>query len=359
MTQLEYIETLIISDISGNITDEEKSELEQILATDQEARDLYEKIKKILTSEEARMVINAPPGEAPFKRTSTAPKVSPFSYYRIAGLSIAAIAIIIMGYFIIKQSANTHSNRLSFNKDSLQLRFDNGDMVNLHGFDTIDASGSTQHSAVLTYLLDTVKYNNQWATLHVPAGKFHNLRLPGGVMVLSYAATTIRFPVSFKHSRDIYVNGKAYIDVVPDAGNPFSAHLSHSTVQVLGTKLSVSCYDQKDEVSLIQGRAKFLTKKETKELNPGETARIQPDHSLKISPFNDNAMLSGIYRNKDITLKEIAAFIRENYQVNVKLDKRVENERFSVAIDCRRPVEEFLKTLNEVTHLDNAIVQTK
>jgi ferric-dicitrate binding protein FerR (iron transport regulator) len=356
MTQQELIETLIISDISDNITEEEKSCLELILAESEDARALYKEIERLLKSEEAQRMINAPSGEPPFKRRTLIIRL--YNRYRVAGLSIAAMSIIIMGYFIIKQSVNIRSNTLSFNKDSLQLMLSSGEIVNLSGYDTIDVSGSMRQT-VHTYLLDANKYKKQWATLYVPAGKFHHVVLPGGTKMLAYSATTIRFPVSFKKSREIYVDGKVYIDVPPDAGNPFSVYSTNSIIQVLGTQFSVSNYDKKDQVSLISGRVKVSTKKETKELKPGETTSIQPDYSQKISPFNDQYMLSGVYQNDRITLKEIGNFIHENYKVNVKVDEQFENKRFSVVIECHKPVEEFLDRLQMVTTLENGIVITK
>jgi hypothetical protein len=354
MTQQELIETLIISDISDNITEEEKSCLELILAESEDARILYKEIETLLKSEEAQRMINAPSGEPPFKRRTLVVRL--YDRYRFAG--IAAMSIIIMGYFIIKQSANIHNNTLSFNKDSLQLMLSSGEIVNLSGYDTIDVSGSMQPT-VHTYLLDANKYKKQWATLHVPAGKFHHLVLPGGTKMLAYSATTIRFPVAFKNSRDIYVDGKVYIDVPSDAGNPFSVYSTNSITQVLGTQFSISNYDKKDQISLISGSVKVSTKKETVKLKPGETTTIQPDYSQKISAFNDQYMLSGVYNNERITLKEIADFIHENYKVKVKVDKQFENKRFSVVIECHKPVEEFLDRLQKVTTLEKGIVITK
>lgn len=69
MTDVELLECLIISSISGNITEEETNTLQQALAESEEARNLRDKIIAILTSPEALKVINAPPGKPPFSAT--------------------------------------------------------------------------------------------------------------------------------------------------------------------------------------------------------------------------------------------------------------------------------------------------
>src|SRR5699024_965546 len=77
-------------------------------------------------------------------------------------------------------------------------------------------------------------------------GQRTHLTLSEGTRILLNAGSKITLPKAFeKNRREVYLEGQAYFQVTENPKKPFIIHLSNgTTIQVLGTKFSVSAYPE-------------------------------------------------------------------------------------------------------------------
>lgn len=96
-------------------------------------------------------------------------------------------------------------------------------------------------------------------TLVTPCGGQYQLLLPDGSKVWLNAASSIRFPDTFKKDRIVKVTGEAYFEVAKDKRRPFRVDIDgKGTVEVLGTAFNVNAYASEKEIrtTLHEGRVK-------------------------------------------------------------------------------------------------------
>ena len=85
----------------------------------------------------------------------------------------------------------------------------------------------------------------EYYTLNVPYGEKYSIVLPDGTKVFLNAGTTLRYPDHFEGgSREVYLNGEAYLEVTKDAEHPFVVKTEEVEVKVLGTVFNVNAYPE-------------------------------------------------------------------------------------------------------------------
>ena len=73
----------------------------------------------------------------------------------------------------------------------------------------------------------------EYYTLNVPYGEKYSIVLPDGTKVFLNAGTTLRYPDHFEGgSREVYLNGEAYLEVTKDAEHPFVVKTEEVEVKV-------------------------------------------------------------------------------------------------------------------------------
>ena len=102
---------------------------------------------------------------------------------------------------------------------------------------------------------ETVQYN----TLIVPYGRRAKITLEDGSEVWLNAGSRMVYPVAFDGgSREVFLEGEAYFEVVEKAGHPFFVYTKNLKTAVLGTAFNISAYadDAEQSVVLIRGSVK-------------------------------------------------------------------------------------------------------
>lgn len=123
---------------------------------------------------------------------------------------------------------------------------------------------------------DVVAYN----TMTTPNGRQFQLTLPDGTRVWLNAASSIRYPTSFKeNNRRVEVTGEAYFEVAKNPSRTFVVDVNRKTeVEVLGTEFNVNAYDNEADLrtTLISG-AVLVSAGPTAEkirMHPGQQVRF-------------------------------------------------------------------------------------
>lgn len=94
-----------------------------------------------------------------------------------------------------------------------------------------------------------------WKTITTEAGMRTKMTLPDGTIIWLNAGSTLKYPAQLSGKREVYLKGEAYFDVKHNPRNPFIVHAKKMDVKVLGTELDIRAYPDEPftETSLLQG----------------------------------------------------------------------------------------------------------
>ncbi|MGC4235301.1 MAG: FecR domain-containing protein [Niabella sp.] len=200
-----------------------------------------------------------------------------------------------------------------------------------------------------------------------------SLILPDGSTVWVNAETKLSLGKNFgTNSREVYLDGEAYFDVIKDENRPFIVHTRSLDIKVLGTAFDVRAYqkEQHTETSLFRGRVEVLLKgknRKTLVLQPHEKIVVQNEQAseqreigkrellpeiaiLRIEPnVADSGFLETQWMRRNISfdhqpLKEIIPMLEKWYEVRIIVNNSsLLGKRFSAKIE-KESLEEVLES---------------
>jgi len=355
----EYIEQLVLDEIAGIITPEDSATLKELLAQEPEALVIRDDLYAQYGNHPA---LDNLADTLPVEKVWDGIRKKKSSSLLIKTISsIAAVALLLIGSYILFSPGRQQPAFVQeISPKNVELQLPNGQMVNL---------GNTQQQIRLNNLTLSNQQkklswdaptgsDNRMATLIVPPGKDYSITLPDGTEIQLNAATRIQFPFSFSgNTRDVTINGEAYLKVVKDPSRPFRVHLPHSTIQVLGTEFNVNTYDSGHvNVSLVSGAVKLHTTADSILLHPGFAVNFQAGKALDETPFDADDVLSwrqGIYVFHNATLAEMSGVINRWFGIAVIIDNpATAQRRFRGFIDRKQSVRPFLEGLKFTGQFD-------
>jgi transmembrane sensor len=106
-------------------------------------------------------------------------------------------------------------------------------------------------------------------------GNRSKMQLPDGSQVWLNAGSQLHYDKSFgNNSREVYLTGEAFFDVVKNTEKPFIIHTISMKLRVLGTQFNVRCYanEETSEASLVHGSLEVYETKRAQKwlLKPNE-----------------------------------------------------------------------------------------
>lgn len=134
-----------------------------------------------------------------------------------------------------------------------------------------------------------------------------NLVLPDGTAVWVNSDTKISYDAGFgKHTRDVYLIGEAYFEVVKDKSKPFIVHTNSMDIKVLGTTFNVKDYetDPLAEALLISGSLEVIVREKGRNkkvlLSPNEKiiTSKSPGHSDPVASPKNKERINGFSLEK-------------------------------------------------------------
>jgi len=169
--------------------------------------------------------------------------------------------------------------------------------------------------------------------LVVPSGRRTSLTLSDGTKLWLNSGSRTIFPVVFKkETREIFIEGEAYLEVAHDQSRPFIVVTNKIQVKVLGTKFNISAYpdDMSNSVVLVEGRVQALVNSKkvimkpnqllTFEKNTGTTALNETD-VLPFISWKDGWM----YCDKE-KLESISTRLSKFYNVKIEFGDQQASE---------------------------------
>lgn len=113
----------------------------------------------------------------------------------------------------------------------------------------------------------------KYVTIKTPNGGQYQLILPDGTRVWLNAASSFSYPTTFAgSSREVNLQGEAYLEVAHDASKPFILKSERQTIEVLGTAFNVNAYTDQSAsaTTLVEGSIRL------KDRNTGDQSILKP-----------------------------------------------------------------------------------
>lgn len=362
----EYIHQLMTEKLAGVINAMEEHYLDELIEEVPAVRHQWEEMQAIFSSEnlesellrlrdkewrESRRLVNS--------RQTVIPL-----YLKIAAVA-ASITVIFLVTWGIHQKAiipAENARKLVFNIPSqkhIELRLPDGNLINLSRKQGNIATGD----ALLNNTGDALSYKSGGLetgmnTLTVPAGMDYKINLIDGSEVWLNSATTIQFPFEFEgNTREITMNGEAYLKVAKNKEKPFIVHLPKSTVQVLGTEFNVNTYDPgAEKIALVEGLVRLKTGRDEIKVQPGYQAVYSETNGWSQESFDKEKVLawrSGLYYFYDTRFEEICQVLSRWFGIKIVIDDpSIRTRRFAGVVDKNQPLEVFLDNLKAITAID-------
>ena len=320
---------------------------------------------------------------------SRAKKKFNFFYFSVAASLVFLIASVVL-YSLKEKSVHTDFQLIS---DNLVLPesdlFDREDILLTVSVDkqvTVSANTTVSYSKIgvlqvgdkeidqSNSLIQNKKDNNsqeaEFNQLVVPKGKRTQLKLADGSVLWINSCTRVVYPVKFTGQyREIYVEGEAYVDVVPDKSHPFIVKTPRFDVEVLGTSFNISAYDEdvKQEVVLVQGAVVLKDKHQRKiDLSPNELVTVNEKGIIGKTPVNALNYIcwkDDMLKFESTPLSHVFQRLSRYYDVKIDVDPSAQVILLSGKLDLRDRILDVLHLLSETTaiiyHMEGDVIKIK
>lgn len=361
----EYHQYLFLGKITNTLTEEEEEQLRDLFAHDEQAKQAYNTLLDALPEKEVAESFRHL-NEPGFWKNVPATIRAERAYNRrrrILQIS-AAVAIIALagagGYFFYKGAGRAHSTA------AIAIQQTGGVELKLASGKTIDLSASkgnlqqdnwkiTNDSNALRYELGAAEPGGM-NTVTVPVAKDYKINLNDGSEIWLNSATVLTFPSRFAgNTREISIEGEAYLKIAPNATRPFIVHLPGNTVQVTGTELNVNTYTPEEiRVSLVNGGVNVRAGNAYISLKPGQQG-LSSGGLLTADIFDESKVLSwrkGLFYFEKANLQELSLVLARWFGVKTIIDDpSLSNKRFAGVLDKNRPLDSFLDNLDAISRI--------
>lgn len=194
-------------------------------------------------------------------------------------------------------------------------------------------------------------------TLETLRGGFYRLRLPDGSKVWLNSRSSVFFAgMSGSKERNVCVEGEAFFEVVKDASRPFIVRVPGLDIEVTGTKFNVKAYKAETvKTTLLEGSVKLNADGgQVTILKPGDQALYTPKKKLSkvkkvLNPNNATAWTRGTFVFDNDDLRSIIAELSRWYDLDVEYRGAVSSQTFFGTFSRSEAVESILEFLQTRT----------
>ncbi|PSL33550.1 FecR family protein [Chitinophaga ginsengisoli] len=357
------IEQLVLDELGGIITPEDSATLKKLLEDEPEALIIRNAIYEQFSGPEEQAFLALSPEHLPIEQVWA--RIRKRKWIRVivrSSLSLAFMASVASGIYIsFKPTKPSQPKAVVHGLSPLKtvaLQLPNGETVNLGSTQQHVTVGDVTLNATEKQVSLKGKPNNGMAMITVPEGQGYKIKLSDGSAIQLNAASKMAFPVAFSsNTREITIQGEAYLKVAADPKRPFIVHLPNTTVHVLGTEFNVNTYDNAhEEIALVKGAIKLKADSTTLLLKPGFSVRYQKGQRMQATRFDAEELLAwreGTYVFHAATIDEMCAVLKRWYGINIIYDNaNTGQRRFTGYIDKSRPMQHFLDDLKFTGHFD-------
>jgi len=197
------------------------------------------------------------------------------------------------------------------------------------------------------------------------AGEKLTLKLSDGSIVKLNSRSRIEVPSNFSRSRNVYLSGEAFFDIVRDTLNPFTVYNKDIEVKVLGTSFNINgkLNEDRTQIAVATGLVEVSSKydKEAILLKPHEMLAYSKKKKVKTSfdPQKVLAWKDGILFFEGASLVEIAEELEDWYGIEVILQDDPKLKRKFTAKFKDKSLEEVLEGIQYTSDILYKIEEKK
>ncbi|TWI91590.1 FecR family protein [Chitinophaga japonensis] len=362
----QHIRLMMIERIAGTLAEQDEAVLERLIREDKAVAQQWQELRAVFDTPEAAAEMGRLEERQqrvwrhidPQRRLAVAPRRRSL-ITRIAAAAVILAAVAAGALYFLLRPHSSPSLQADVSRQ-VELRLANGQTINVSGAGHTISLGAAQ----LQNSNKTLSYKGADSSnagineLTVPVGMDYKVLLSDGTEVWLNAVTTLRFPFRFTgNTREVTINGEAYLKVAADAQRPFIVHMPHGHVQVLGTAFNVNSYDTGlVKVSLVAGAVRLRADNSTATLQPGQEGVYGTGEAIRVRPFDEKDILGwmqGVQVFYNAPVREISKVLSRWYGIKVQLDDpRLADEKFTGFIERSKPPRVFLEQLKMTTALD-------
>lgn len=308
----------------------------------------------------------APDVDKVWKRVDPHPNASPLKKYYLWAASVAAIALLIIGYSLFNSSEQPQPQLavvlpVSTGEQEVTLHTENGQTMKVS--DLQDKRLMAQAGARLE--ADDLSYRNAVVkeeavtmhTLSTPRGKNFKVILEDGTEVWLNAESKLHYPNRFTgKERIVELEGEGFFQVAKDASRPFIVKSGTAQTRVLGTQFNFRSYPHESRhVTLVSGSVHVSdTQKENElQLIPGEDAPLDENDQLliprKVDISEFTAWKDDLFCFREAELVDIMKAIGRWYNLAIVFtDESAMHYHFNFWAHRTDQPEQVLQLLNQV-----------
>ncbi|MDR3252773.1 MAG: FecR domain-containing protein [Tannerella sp.] len=241
------------------------------------------------------------------------------------------------------QIISSSDNRMSLKEKNADIVYNNKGEAAVNSQIVTQAKSSAREDAPAAI---------DYSQIIVPSGRHVLLTLSDGTKVWMNASSRVVYPSVFSNAgtREIFIEGEAYIEVSPDKNRPFVVKTNQMEVLALGTAFNVTAYN--DEVSqtvvLVNGLVSIQTKVEGSQpsaLSPNQLFRLTGAETLlkdvKVEQYI--SWKDGIYVYHDEPLSLILKRLAHYYGIAVEYTPEAGDMRFTGKLDLKEDAGRVLR----------------
>lgn len=192
-----------------------------------------------------------------------------------------------------------------------------------------------------------------------PLGATSKVLLPDGSQAWVNAGTHLTYTYNYGQGvREVYLDGEAYFDVVPDKDHPFVVKSNAMDIKVLGTSFNVKSYpdDNQIKVALVTGSVNVKVSQPEKEamdftLSPERMLTFNKESSsVEIAEFRERDVLAwttGELKFENLTFATIARDLERKFDVQIHIEsERLQREIFSGSFSSDYSLDQILREVD-------------
>ena len=335
------IAQLIAKEMAGELSPEEKTELQQWQAEDSSDAELYGRILNPDNKRSRDQFIENLEVKASWQKVEKRliPKHNHKSRKLTWWSSVAAVALlsITIGLLIPRSNKPQQENlpvaeihagsskailitpegrQISLSQQTTQQTLDLG-----NGIIAINNGNAVEYRQQT----DSLNIKHKQHIIQVPKGGEYELILPDGTHVWINSDSELSFPTQFDDTkREVTLSGEAYFSVTKNAAKPFIVKTNGNIeVKVLGTEFNILAYPDADvvETTLCEGSVNVSDKKQNVTLTPSHQA-IYEKQSKNLTTREVDVRLyttwkDGLFVFENKPLEDIMTTLSRWYNINV------------------------------------------
>ena len=334
------VSRLIVKDLQGCISPEEKVMLDKWLEESSENREIYHRVQGRVNREERQRIIRKLNKRAAWERVDRNTKKYRHPILRrcmkYAATIVLPLFMVGVGFYLIRDKEEIHPVaemvKISPGVTKAELVLADGHKVVL-GTETIDSLVSEEGVNIVkdgngvSYLGNKEEGDLAYNIMRVPRGGEFKVRLQDGTLVYMNSETELKYPVRFVgKERRVYLSGEAYFEVQRDTTKPFIVVMNGNEVRVLGTEFNVRSYeDEKCQFTTLVAGKVLLTTHDHRciELLPNEQGIVDPQGDIRKEQVDValyTAWKDGNFVFRKQSLEHIMEIVERWYELKVTFE---------------------------------------